>query len=274
MRNRATFRPFRHLGRLLRENAVAPEDMPAMHIPVSNEKPLTPQQEKALFLKAMKDVRPLDAPYKKESALRCPPEQPPCNEDALGRSYLQKLVDTGQGFRVADTPEYVEGKGCCVPRELVRRLRQGAFSIQAHIDLHGLRAADARDAVDGFLDKAIRDGLRMVLIIHGRGLSSPQGPVLKSQLVDLLEQGPWRKWVLAYTSARSCDGGAGATYVLLRSRAAPKRRRRHHQHAKSCMTATTVPSNRPTKLQQPEAEHARQHGTAQRTRPPGHGEGG
>jgi DNA-nicking Smr family endonuclease len=27
-----------------------------------------------------------------------------------------------------------------------------------------------------------------------------------------------RKWVIAFSSARSCDGGAGATYVLLRQR--------------------------------------------------------
>jgi DNA-nicking Smr family endonuclease len=68
----------------------------------------------------------------------------------------------------------------------------------------------------------VRQGLRTVLIIHGRGLSSPGEPVLKPLLEERLNRDGWRKWVLAYTSARACDGGAGATYVLLRKRPIPK----------------------------------------------------
>jgi DNA-nicking Smr family endonuclease len=109
---------------------------------------------------------------------------------------------------------------------MTRRLHQGQFAIQAHIDLHGMTVRQAREAVDGFLHQAVRQGLRMVLIIHGRGLSSPVEPVLKSHLVKWLQRGSWRKWVMAYTSARVCDGGAGATYILLRSRPLPKRLRK------------------------------------------------
>ena len=94
--------------------------------------------------------------------------------------------------------------------------------MQDHLDLHGLTAAEARDAVDRFLTNAVRQGLRTVLIIHGRGLSSPGEPVLKSRLMQWLNRGVWRKWVMAYTSARRCDGGAGATYVLLRNPTAVK----------------------------------------------------
>jgi hypothetical protein len=36
-------------------------------------------------------------------------------------------------------------------------------------------------------------------------------------VVRWLTRGPWRKWIIAYSSARSCDGGTGATYVLLRT---------------------------------------------------------
>jgi DNA-nicking Smr family endonuclease len=62
-----------------------------------------------------------------------------------------------------------------------------------------------------------------ILITHGRGLSSPLEPVLKRKVVEWLTHGPWRKWVIAYSSARICDGGAGATYVLLRQRPISKR---------------------------------------------------
>ena len=56
-----------------------------------------------------------------------------------------------------------------------------------------------------------------VLIIHGRGLNSKdQVPVLKTRLAQWLARGSWARLVLAFTSARPCDGGAGALYVLLR----------------------------------------------------------
>jgi hypothetical protein len=32
-----------------------------------------------------------------------------------------------------------------------------------------------------------------------------------------MAQGTFRKWVLAYSSAKDCDGGLGATYVILKS---------------------------------------------------------
>ena len=53
--------------------------------------------------------------------------------------------------------------------------------------------------------------------------------VLKTKVKEWLTSGPWRKWVIAFTSARACDGGTGATYVLLRQRPATKRYRRQHR---------------------------------------------
>ena len=133
---------------------------------------------------------------------------------------------TGRGYRVADTPEYIEGTGFRVPPGIARELHRGTFSIQAHIDLHGMTVPVARDAVNAFLSDAVRRGYGAVLIVHGRGLSSAAEPVLKSKVVRWLTTGTWRKWVMAYTSARLCDGGAGATYVLLRPRPLAKRHRR------------------------------------------------
>jgi DNA-nicking Smr family endonuclease len=73
---------------------------------------------------------------------------------------------------------------------------------------------------------AVTTGKNGVLVIHGRGLSSPEEPKLKGKVVEWLTRGPWRKWVVAYASARSCDGGAGATYVLLRRYPATRRLRK------------------------------------------------
>jgi DNA-nicking Smr family endonuclease len=140
------------------------------------------------------------------------------------------LVDTGQGFSVADTPEYMEGVGGPTPPEITRRLHRGDFAVQAHLDLHGFSAAEAQDVFDAFMKEALAAGKRAVLIIHGRGLSSPAQPVLKTRVAEWLSTGYWRKWVVAYASARLCDGGGGASYVLLRRKPIPKRLRRSFRH--------------------------------------------
>ena len=136
---------------------------------------------------------------------------------------LEQLIRTGKGFVVADTDEYIEGTGYRVNRSVAERLHRGEFSIQGHIDLHGLRVEEAREVFENFLKKSIAEGKRMVLVIHGRGLSSPAKPILKTNVFKWLTTGPWRKWVMAFASARLCDGGAGATYVLLRKRPATRR---------------------------------------------------
>ncbi len=139
---------------------------------------------------------------------------------------LKELVKYGTGFVVSLTPEYIEGTANNVSPEVARRLHRGNFSIQAHIDLHGLGVHDAHQAFEGFLNKSIMAGKRAVLIIHGRGLSSPYEPVLKTKVYQWLTIAPWHKWVIAFTSARLCDGGTGATYVLLRQQPLTKRFRK------------------------------------------------
>jgi len=77
---------------------------------------------------------------------------------------------------------------------------------------------EAKEAFEEFMKEVIINGDSCVLIVHGRGLSSKKEPVLKNKVKEWLEKGPYRKYVLAYSSARLCDGGLGATYVLLSSK--------------------------------------------------------
>lgn len=177
-----------------------------------------------LFRHAVGDVVPIPAASRRQRKKR--QRRKGIDADQEVRTALHKLVTSGQGFSVRHTPEYMEGRGYGVSPQLARRLHNGDFSIQAYMDLHGFGIQDAFIKVDGFLNEAIRSGLRAVLIIHGRGLSSPGRPVLKEKLRQWLSTGQWRKWVLAFTSARAEDGGAGATYVLLRKRPVSKSQRR------------------------------------------------
>jgi DNA-nicking Smr family endonuclease len=87
-----------------------------------------------------------------------------------------------------------------------------------------MTSAEARPAVEAFLTHAYQDGKRCVLIIHGRGHNSKdQIPVLKSRLASWLARGQRARLILAFVSARPCDGGAGALYVLLRRQRTARR---------------------------------------------------
>jgi len=219
-----TFKSFQDLKALL-ENRPFPlsvcrhADPPI--IPIEKQ---SPEMEEALFRKAMEGVRPMSGENTIERIFKIEfPESSREKEDAEILEKLTELVKYGRGFRVADTPEYIEGTNYQIHPDVARRLHRGEYSIQAFVDLHGLLAEDAKEVFERFLKWAVTTGKTGLLIVHGRGLSSPSEPVLKKKVVEWLTRGPWRKWVAAYASARICDGGAGATYVLLRSRPVSKR---------------------------------------------------
>jgi DNA-nicking Smr family endonuclease len=101
-------------------------------------------------------------------------------------------------------------------QDVLTRLRRGRWSVQAELDLHGMIAVDARDALADFLIEARSRGLRCVRIIHGKGLTSPnREPVLKGRVRKWLAQ--WDD-VLAYCEAPRHAGGSGAVLALLRGR--------------------------------------------------------
>jgi DNA-nicking Smr family endonuclease len=216
-----TFKSFQDLKILLKTNSVPAHREVG---PKNAEIELSPEGEEKLFKEAMEGVKPMSKSKYVGTRVKIELlEGPGTKEDDEALERLTNLVRYGTGFQVSDTPEYIEGTGYNVPPSIARRLHSGDFSIQAHVDLHGLRVDDAKEVFETFLDWAVTTGKRGVLIVHGRGLSSPSEPILKNKVKEWLTRGPWRKWVVAYSSARKCDGGAGATYVLLRQRPVSKR---------------------------------------------------
>lgn len=233
-------RPFEELQCLMENRNIRLADFSPAPPPKQAEGKPVPENEQQLFAEAMSDVTPVSwdnfAVQKQNPSHAAVPVQDRGRETL---AMLKNLVASGEGFIVSDTPEYMEGRGYNVGPEIPRRLHRGDFSVQDYIDLHGLNVFAAREVFEDFLKKSVSEGKRTVLIVHGRGLSSPVMPVLKNRICQWLTTGPWRKWVIAFASARACDGGAGATYVLLRLRPATKRHRKMHrsrmQHRESHM---------------------------------------
>jgi len=226
-----TFKSFQDLKTLLENKPFSfPERRHADLI--DHEEEQRPELEEELYKKAMEGVRPISRDKYVERIFQMElPESSRDKEDAEILEKLADLVKYGRGFNVADTPEYIEGTSYDVHPSVAGRLHHGDYSIQAFVDLHGLLVEDAKEVFEKFLKWAVTTGKTGVLIIHGRGLSSPSEPVLKKKVVEWLTRGPWRKWVAAYSSARICDGGAGATYVLLRPRPVSKRMKRRRAAA-------------------------------------------
>ncbi len=96
---------------------------------------------------------------------------------------------------------------------VLRKLKRGQYSVYEEIDLHGLNASDAKQAVFNFLKEARNKRWGCVRIIHGKGKRSFQGlPVLKPKVVKWLQR---TDIVIAFCTAAPKDGGTGALYVLL-----------------------------------------------------------
>jgi len=132
---------------------------------------------------------------------------------------LQDLLDGKIEFAVESRDDYIEGHVVGLDHTLVEQLRSRQFSYEAHIDLHGLNSEQAYWNLIGFFRNAYFKGLRVVLVITGRGLNSPFNvPVLRSKVQQWMSHEPLRRVILAFCSARQEDGGVGAIYVLLRKR--------------------------------------------------------
>ena len=225
-KSKKILKSFKELKTLLENRSVPPPDSAANTCRPHLLK-TSIHSEHQLFRSAMADVTPISRRDRtKKSVNTLLPKAPQGNPDMETLIRLKNLIRQGDGFVISDTPEYMEGTGYRVPELMTRRLHQGDFSIQSFIDLHGLSVAAAKEAFETFMTAAVKNGKRAVLVIHGRGLSSPAEPVLKTQVYYWLTRGYWRNWVIAFSSARSCDGGAGATYVLLRQRPLTKRSRK------------------------------------------------
>lgn len=224
------YTPFKDLDQHLQHNKVAsaakssPPPQPTVRRPVQTSPSAGAQTDEGdrLFFEAMHDVTPIghDADPKR----RVPPEprssKPPpflLQEELEVYDHLVELVSGEGSFELTFSDEYVEGAVLGLSPEILKKLRQGEFSYQDYVDLHGCTREEAREAVIHFVEESFALRRRCLLIVSGRGLNSiDKEPVLKGGLVKWLTRAPLARLVLAFASARPCDGGAGAFYVLLR----------------------------------------------------------
>lgn len=120
--------------------------------------------------------------------------------------------------RAPALPELHAGVATGLDGRTMERLRRGRLRPDATLDLHGMTRDEARTALDDFLARAQKKGQRCVIVVTGRGLRSEGGGVLRAELPHWLNLPPNRGRILGFAQAQPKDGGAGATYVLLKRR--------------------------------------------------------
>lgn len=108
-------------------------------------------------------------------------------------------------------------------RKAFTRLKRGKLVPEARLDLHGMTLDQAHPALIQFILTSQARGLRLVLVITGKGdRDDPHDPmprrrgVLKRQVPVWLRMAPVGQAVLQIAEAHIRHGGTGAYYVYLR----------------------------------------------------------
>jgi DNA-nicking Smr family endonuclease len=109
------------------------------------------------------------------------------------------------------------------------RLRRGDLEPQARLDLHGLTERAAHRALITFIHAAFARGMRLVIVVTGKGLKpaasdepfdleldSRRRGVLKNMAPRWLSEPELARCVADVRSAHRSHGGTGALYVYLR----------------------------------------------------------
>lgn len=102
------------------------------------------------------------------------------------------------------------------------KMKRGKLSPEARLDLHGMTLDQAHAALNRFILSGQSRGLRLVLVITGKGGSEdpydpaprPRG-VLKRQVPQWLHMAPLSGAILQIAEANRSHGGSGAYYVYL-----------------------------------------------------------
>lgn len=179
---------------------------------MSARKPLS-DEDLQLFRDAVGEVRSVADDRVADTH---PRPKPPVARSAVrdDRSVMASLLEELSDADFLETGEHLAYAQPGVQKSVLKKLRSGRYATQSEIDLHGLRVAEAKVELAGFLVEAQHRRHLCVRVIHGKGLSGKNGPPrLKPAVNQWLQR---NRQVLAFCSARVQDGGTGAVYVLLK----------------------------------------------------------
>ncbi len=186
---------------------------------------LTPE-DKELWARVSRSAVPLhpDRPKPADPEIRLAPK-PATRPAPLPDFHIGQLVPA-RPLSLAHAPTPVQRlsqQPLRMDPKTHRRMAQGKLSPEARLDLHGMTLAAAHPELIGFILSSHAQGLRLVLVITGKGRGD-HGPLptrpgaLRHQVPHWLHMPPLAPVVQQVTAAHYRHGGEGAYYVYLRRR--------------------------------------------------------
>lgn len=166
-------------------------------------------QDIAAFKEAVKGTKPLSGQKVRVAKPSLPPTKPIKTPEPPKERFYFSDMDYLEPVSGDDAVTHVTNG---ISNKALRKLSKGQYNVEAILDLHGMTVEEAKSAVDSFLQQCLHDGLRVVLIIHGKGHLGRM-PILKNKLNHWLRK---IDEVLAFSSAAPGHGRGGAMYVLLK----------------------------------------------------------
>ena len=177
-------------------------------------------EEAALWQRIARDVTPLPRGVvaleeAAEPEQEAPPPPPPKKVKASVRAAPKAAPPPPR----PSLPDLDPVTPAGLDRRTARRLKRGQLPAEARLDLHGRTQEQAHDALRDFVQESRVARRRCVLVITGKGsVASGQGGVLRQMVPRWLNEPALRRHIVAITNAPESGGGAGALYVLLKSR--------------------------------------------------------
>ena len=168
------------------------------------------QQDDKLFAEAMGKVRRI-TPANKITPDKAKPK-PEAVVPALRAQPSMQSKTIISSPQQAEEPWVLKADG--VSRERLRSLASGRPPVEQTLDLHGATRNEALELLEEWFGHAAGKQLRVLCIIHGRGLHSEGKAVLKDAVYQWLRGGPFAHAVLAVIPKPG--SGGGACLVLLR----------------------------------------------------------
>ena len=194
----------------------------AQNIQAANVKQRVQEAEAESFrdmLRAERKARSVPQPHPGKPAKSDTPDAKPGRPVRANANGAKHALAEGQGSSAAIDPRSV------------RKIGAGRTTVDARIDLHGMRQHEAHSALSAFLHRSVANGHRFVLVITGKGTAErgqawgdiDTGPmaergVLRRKVPQWLDRPELRSIVVGYTIAHIRHGGEGALYVQLRRR--------------------------------------------------------
>ncbi|PCI43041.1 MAG: hypothetical protein COB41_08085 [Proteobacteria bacterium] len=166
-----------------------------------------------LFAEAMQQVQPIEKKVKITSSTTVKKKLRKDIHQRANHAPHQHISLPKSSLKKGDASWVLRANG--VSSELLKKLSNGQIPIDYSIDLHGMTRDKSIAVLEETIQSSLQASERVLCIIHGRGLHSPDGrPVLKHSVYQWLKDSSMSAHILAVTPAPNTAGGS--CLVLLR----------------------------------------------------------